>query len=162
MWVTFGHLRPSGHIMPDHAGDRGAVLLVLAPHDHLHIKQSRTFRTCASVARVGRMAGWRTGSSLGVLAVLVTASLVTARGVLVQGPVTLARLPGRGVVGAGGVLSGCVLGSGLGSRWALAGVVRRRSASVWVAVFAGHGVLVLVSGWVRASWHARGLGFESP
>jgi hypothetical protein len=38
MWVTFGHLRPSGHIMPDHAGDRGAVLLVLAPHDHLHIK----------------------------------------------------------------------------------------------------------------------------
>ncbi len=133
------------------------MLLVLAPHDHLHIKQSRTFRTSASVARVGRMAGWRTGSSLGVLAVLVT-----ARGVLVQGPVTLARLPGRGVVGAGGVLSGCVLGSGLGSRWALAGVVRRRSASVWVAVFAGHGVLVLVSGWVRASWHARGQGFESP
>ena len=35
MWVTFGHLRPSGHIMPDHAGDRGAVFLVLAPHDHL-------------------------------------------------------------------------------------------------------------------------------
>ncbi len=34
MWVTFGHLRPSGHIMPDHAGDRGAVFLVLAPHDH--------------------------------------------------------------------------------------------------------------------------------
>src|ERR1700735_4547307 len=34
MWVTFGHLRPSGHIMPDHGGDRGAVLLVLAPHDH--------------------------------------------------------------------------------------------------------------------------------
>jgi Phosphoesterase family len=25
MWVAFGHLRPSGHIMPDHAGDRGAV-----------------------------------------------------------------------------------------------------------------------------------------
>jgi len=43
MWVTFGHLRPSGHIMPDHAGDRGAVLLVLAPHDHLHIKQIRAF-----------------------------------------------------------------------------------------------------------------------
>ncbi len=35
MWVTFGHLRPSGHIMPDHASDRGAVFLVLAPHDHL-------------------------------------------------------------------------------------------------------------------------------
>ena len=34
MWVTFGHLRPSGHIMPDHAGDRGAVFLVFAPHDH--------------------------------------------------------------------------------------------------------------------------------
>jgi hypothetical protein len=25
MWVIFDHLRPSGHIMPDHAGDRGAV-----------------------------------------------------------------------------------------------------------------------------------------
>ena len=34
MWVTFGHLRPSGHIMPDHADDRGAVFLTLAPHDH--------------------------------------------------------------------------------------------------------------------------------
>jgi hypothetical protein len=41
MWVIFDHLRPSGHIMPDHAGDRGTALLVLAPHDHLHIKQSR-------------------------------------------------------------------------------------------------------------------------
>ncbi len=41
MRVTSGHLRPSGHIMPDHAGDRGAVLLVLAPHDHLHIKHDR-------------------------------------------------------------------------------------------------------------------------
>jgi hypothetical protein len=28
MWVTFGHLRPSVHIMPDHAGDRGTVFLV--------------------------------------------------------------------------------------------------------------------------------------
>jgi len=27
MWVTFGHLRPSGHIMPDHGGDRGAAHL---------------------------------------------------------------------------------------------------------------------------------------
>ena len=34
MWVTFGHLRPSGHVIPDHSGDRGAVILVLAPHDH--------------------------------------------------------------------------------------------------------------------------------
>jgi hypothetical protein len=25
MWVIFDHLRPPGHIMPDHAGDRGAV-----------------------------------------------------------------------------------------------------------------------------------------
>ena len=23
IWVTFGHLGPSGHIMPDHAGDQG-------------------------------------------------------------------------------------------------------------------------------------------
>jgi hypothetical protein len=44
MWVTFGHLRPSGHIMPDHGGDRGAALLVLAPHDRLHIKQNRMRR----------------------------------------------------------------------------------------------------------------------
>src|SRR5580693_706782 len=29
MWVSFAHLRPSGHIMPDHAGDRGAVSLSL-------------------------------------------------------------------------------------------------------------------------------------
>jgi len=28
MWVIFDHLRPSGHIMPDHADDRGAVLLI--------------------------------------------------------------------------------------------------------------------------------------
>jgi hypothetical protein len=42
MWVIFDHHRPPGHIMPDHAGDRGAALLVLAPHDHLHIKQIRT------------------------------------------------------------------------------------------------------------------------
>src|SRR5712692_8526155 len=41
MWVIEDHLRPSGHIMPDHAGDRGAVPLVLEPHDHLHINQNR-------------------------------------------------------------------------------------------------------------------------
>ena len=29
VWVIFDHLRPSGHIMPDHAGDRGAVPLDL-------------------------------------------------------------------------------------------------------------------------------------
>ncbi len=29
MWVTFGHLRPPGHIMPDHGGDRGAAHLDL-------------------------------------------------------------------------------------------------------------------------------------
>jgi len=94
----------------------------------------------------------------GVLAVLATAGPCLIR------PVTLAMqgLPGCGVAGAGGVLSGRVLGSGLGSRWALAGVVPRRSASLRVAVFAGHAALALVSGWVRASWHARGQGFESP
>jgi hypothetical protein len=42
MWVIEDHLRPSGHIMPDHAGDRGAELLVLAPHDLLHINQIRS------------------------------------------------------------------------------------------------------------------------
>ncbi len=42
MWVIFDHLRPSGHIMPDHGGDRGAAWMVLAPHDHLHIKQIRS------------------------------------------------------------------------------------------------------------------------
>ena len=44
MWVIFDHLRPSGHIMPDHAGDRGAACMVLAPHDHLHIKHERSAR----------------------------------------------------------------------------------------------------------------------
>ena len=29
MWVIFDHLRPSGHIMPDHVGDRGAARLDL-------------------------------------------------------------------------------------------------------------------------------------
>ena len=43
MWVIFGHLRPPGHIMPDHAGDRGAVPSGPAPRDHLHINQLRMF-----------------------------------------------------------------------------------------------------------------------
>jgi hypothetical protein len=29
MWVIFDHLRPSGHMTPDHVGDRGAVRLDL-------------------------------------------------------------------------------------------------------------------------------------
>src|SRR6266487_2512596 len=45
MWVIEDHLRPSGHIMPDHAGDRGAELLFMEPHDHLHVNQSRTSAT---------------------------------------------------------------------------------------------------------------------
>ena len=49
MWVIFDHLRPSGHIMPDHAGDRGAALMVFVPHDHLHIKQIRMFTAPAVV-----------------------------------------------------------------------------------------------------------------
>src|ERR1039458_5884698 len=55
MWVTFGHLRPSGHIMPDHEGDRGAVLLVSAPHDRLHIKHDRWLAGCrgGGVGQVG-------------------------------------------------------------------------------------------------------------
>jgi hypothetical protein len=44
MWVTFGHLRPAGHIMPDHAGDRGAVFMVLAPSITLLINHDRTSR----------------------------------------------------------------------------------------------------------------------
>jgi hypothetical protein len=43
MWVIEDHLRPSGHIMPDHAGDQGAAHLVLAPHDHLHINHVRAW-----------------------------------------------------------------------------------------------------------------------
>jgi hypothetical protein len=41
MWVIFDHLRPSGHIMPDRVGDRGAVRQILEPHDHLHINHER-------------------------------------------------------------------------------------------------------------------------
>ena len=48
MWVFEGHRALRAHIMPDHGGDRGAVLLVLAPHDHLHINQIRTPRCCWS------------------------------------------------------------------------------------------------------------------
>jgi hypothetical protein len=52
--------------------------------------QSRTFRTSASAARVGRTAGCRTGSSLGVLAVLSR-----ARSCLFKvSYACLARLPG--------------------------------------------------------------------
>ena len=46
MWVIFDHLRPSDHIMPDHAGDRGTVRLILAPHDYLHFKQKSASVTC--------------------------------------------------------------------------------------------------------------------
>src|SRR5205823_11849257 len=55
-----GHLRPSGRVMLDHAGDRGAVLLALEPYDHLHINyvSALTFalrrdRTCRRGRRVG-------------------------------------------------------------------------------------------------------------
>jgi hypothetical protein len=34
--------------MPDHAGDRGAELPVLAPHDHLHINQIRMYNPAAA------------------------------------------------------------------------------------------------------------------
>jgi len=30
--------------VPGHAGDRGAALSLLAPHDHLHIKQKRKIK----------------------------------------------------------------------------------------------------------------------
>jgi hypothetical protein len=64
MWVSFAHLRPSGHIMPDHAGDRGAVFLALAPHDHLHIKQIRTVQRSPGVPRPGlRLCVLPSGSS---------------------------------------------------------------------------------------------------
>jgi hypothetical protein len=54
MWVIFDHLRPSGHIMPDHAGDRGTVPLVLAPTITLHINHDREFgrlRICLEILR---------------------------------------------------------------------------------------------------------------
>jgi len=47
--VIFGRLRPSSHIMPDHAGDRGnSVTWSWAPRDHFHIKQVRAFRLCSA------------------------------------------------------------------------------------------------------------------
>jgi hypothetical protein len=63
--------------MPDHAGDRGAVLLALEPHDHLHIRHDRSarhmrrgcvrdllaLRTICRCARGDRL-GWRTGRRL--------------------------------------------------------------------------------------------------
>jgi len=65
MWVIFDHLRPSGHIMPDHAGDRGTELLVLVPRDHLHIKQNRTFVGFGTTASASRMSGRGLGESWG-------------------------------------------------------------------------------------------------
>jgi hypothetical protein len=69
------------------------------------------FRVSAAAIGTGLAADY--GHEIpGVLAVLVTAGPCLIR------PVTLALqgLPGCGVAGAGGVLSGRVLGSGLGSR----------------------------------------------
>jgi hypothetical protein len=65
MWVIFDHLRPSGHVMPDHAGDRGVAWMVLAPHDHLHINQ---LSEPTATGRAGRgrtdRAGGRAGARL--------------------------------------------------------------------------------------------------
>ena len=47
MWVIFDHLRPSGHIMPDHVGDRGAVRRILKPYDHLRINHVRSTPRCS-------------------------------------------------------------------------------------------------------------------
>ena len=71
------------------------------PGTHSH-RQSRTFRASASAARVGRTAGCRTGSSLGVLAVLSRAEPCLSKASYAG----LARLPGRGLASAGGALSG--------------------------------------------------------
>lgn len=50
--------------MPDHVGDRGAELLVLAPHDHLHINQNRAFATPRRGAKQFRLAGSSTCRNL--------------------------------------------------------------------------------------------------
>jgi hypothetical protein len=47
MWVTFGHLRTSGHIMPDHAGDRGAAFLVFGD------SRSPPYQACERVLGAG-------------------------------------------------------------------------------------------------------------
>jgi hypothetical protein len=62
MWVIEDHRALRAHIMPDHAGDRGTVSSVLAPHDHLHISQIRTLRGPAgmdSYATTGAIASVR-------------------------------------------------------------------------------------------------------
>ncbi len=56
MWVIEDHLRPSGHIMPDHAGDRGAEFWVLEPHDHLHINHERAFAPQRGLNKYARRA----------------------------------------------------------------------------------------------------------
>src|SRR6266480_363356 len=54
--VVSGVLRPLNsplhgmHAHRHHAGDRGAELLVLAPHDYLHINQMRMFDGCGGPA----------------------------------------------------------------------------------------------------------------
>ena len=58
MWVIEDHRALRAHIMPDHAGDRGAVSLVLEPHDHLHISQIRAFSR-SRVADTSDRGAWR-------------------------------------------------------------------------------------------------------
>src|SRR5258705_10317831 len=49
--------------MPDHAGDRGVELLVLEPHDHLHINQIRASGSARLLGAwgLGTDSGQRTG-----------------------------------------------------------------------------------------------------
>ncbi|HXL18579.1 MAG TPA: hypothetical protein VN961_13780, partial [Streptosporangiaceae bacterium] len=54
MWVIEDHLRPSGHIMPDHVGDRGAMRQILEPRDHLHINHERTFEAGCGHAQISQ------------------------------------------------------------------------------------------------------------
>ena len=55
MWVIFDHLRPSGHIMPDHVGDRGAARLDLGA------SRSPTYQPeeCASASGRSTLIRWR-------------------------------------------------------------------------------------------------------
>src|SRR5690348_491794 len=52
MWVIFDHLRPSGHIMPDHGRDRGAA------HLDPGALRSPPYQPCADVAQAYSIA-WK-------------------------------------------------------------------------------------------------------
>jgi hypothetical protein len=64
MWVTFGYLRPSGHIMLIMEVIEALCTSILEPHDHFHINHARALGRslhATQITRFGRNAGGQVG-----------------------------------------------------------------------------------------------------